>query len=483
MIGALVRLDARLMCRSTAACILTLLLAVTAGLALASGLEWRDRYVSAADAAREQVAKDATLLRDVYTGIERGTVIPTDDSTYDGVGKYVPDPRDPYVAGYYHTLLAELEAGPLLGLATGSSELRATHHKLKTVPLYALLRIGEPAERVNPGALAAGRFDLLAFIMFLCPLALAVLLFDATAREREGGISPLLAGLGASQRELLLARAVTRGGLVIGIAVIGSLIGIALAGAFGSAAGFWWILGTIAYLLFWTALLLLVASTGLSVVGSAAVAVALWVALLLVLPGLTERALRPDGLLEPRALADADVRRVLRVEGGPDAIAATIARVAREYWGVDFATAPICAKRDGVIDEYVRRRLADERYAAAMRQGAAREALFDQRLDRWGWLAPGLAFRRAMEQVAGSDPARQRTFELAVIDYHAARRNQVTSAILECKRLDRAAFEAVRSFHFDEPTEQIALFTGIIALIGFAALFAAAALRPRSLLR
>lgn len=481
MISALIRLDIRLLLRSRAAWLLTILLVTAATLALVGGLDWRERYVQAAEAARVQVDKDAKTLSEIYDGIDKGTVKPTDDSTYDGVSEYVPDPRDPYVAGFYHTQLAELDAGPLLGLATGSSELRATHHRLKSVPLYTLLRIGEPAERVNPGALAAGRFDLLAFIMFLCPLALAVLLFDATARERETGIAPLLAGLGTNQRHLLVARGIVRGGLVLGVAVIASLVGIVLVGAVGSAASLWWLVGTVAYLLFWTMLLLAVAAMGFSVVGGAAVSIALWVALLLLSPGLTERAFRPDGLLEPRALADANVRRVLREEGGPDGIAAATAKVAREYWNINFAMAPACANREGVIPEYVRRRLADESYAAAMRAGAAREALFDTRLDRWGWLSPTLAFRRGMEQAAGSDPARQRVFELSVIDYHAAWRNRVTAGILGCQRFDRAAFEAVPRFRLEEPAGRVTAITGVLAASLFALLLGLAALRRRPL--
>ena len=481
MIRALIRLDIRLLQRSRAAAVVVILLVAAAALALVGGLDWRERYVRASEQAQSQVAEDAKALADTYAGIENNTVKPTDDRTYDGVSEYIPDPRDPYVAGYYHTRLAELPAGPLLGLATGSSELRATHHRLKSVPLYSLLRIGEPAERVNPGALAAGRFDLLVFIMFLCPLALAMLLFDAVAREKETGIAPLLAGLGANRRDLLVARGLVRGSLVMALALAASVVGFVLVGAFGSAASLWWILGTLAYLMFWTILLLAIAATGLNVIGCAAVSIAVWVALLLVSPGLTERALRPDGLLEPRALADADVRKIMRETTEPGAIEAATAQVARDYWNINFATAPTCANREGVIPEYVRRRLMDESYAAAMRTGAAREALFDVRLDRWGWLSPALAFRRAMEQVAGSDPARQRAFELGVIDFHAAWRNRVTQGILQCERFDLAAFEAAPTFSWREPNDAGTRAMGLLSVLVFGLLLGLVAFRKRPL--
>jgi len=483
MISALIRLDLALLVRSRAAWLLTGLLIAAAALALSSGLDWRERYLGAATSARAQAAQSEKVLVAVYEDIATGRRQPTNVETFDGNGEFIPDPRDPYVAGFYHTRIAELPAGPLLGLATGSTELRATHHLIKSVPLASLMRVGQPAERVNPGALAAGRFDLLAFILYLCPLALVLLLFDATAREREAGISQLLAGLGASRRELLIARGITRGGLVAITAIAASIIGIILLGALANAAAGWWILATSAYLLMWTMLLLWVASSRLSVVGSAAVAVALWVALMLLSPGLVERMLRPEGLLEPRALADADVRKVTReINADEAALAAAKLRVARDYWRIDFAKAPACADRKDVLKDYVERRLSDESYTSAMQAGAAREALYDTRLDRWGWLSPVLAIRRAMEGVAGVDPARQRAFEQQVISYHATWRNRVTDAVFACRTFDRAEFDAAPKFEWRAPEVGTTPWIGLLIAAGLALLAGIVALRRRVLL-
>ena len=482
MIGAIIRLDLALLVRSRAAWLMAVLLIGTAALALSSGLDWRERYLGAAENARLQVVKDRAVLAVVYDGIASGRQQPTDVDSFDGNGEFIPDPRDPYVAGFYHTQLAELPPGPLLGLATGSTEFRATHHRIKSVPLSSLMRVGEPAERVNPGALAAGRFDLLAFILYLCPLALALLLFDATAREREGGLAPLLGGLGATKRELLIGRGLTRGGLVIAIALAASGVGIGLVGASDATAITGWLVGTLIYLLFWTLLLLWVASSKLGMVGSAAVAVGIWVALMLLSPGLVERTLRPDGLLEPRALAEAAVRQVGReINADPAAQAAAKARVARDYWNIDFATAPACANREGVLVEYVERRLSDETYSAAMRQGASREALYDIRLDRWGWVSPALAVRRSMESFAGVDPARQRAFDEQVIGYHAQWRNRITEALFACRGLDRAAFEAAPRFVWQAPSVGATGWTGIGAALLLALGISVAALRRRPL--
>ncbi len=483
MIRSLIRLDTALLSRSRAFWVLLLLLAVGAAFALISGLDWRKRYVGAAQTDRIQVAEDRALLAEVYDDLETGVRTPTDDENFDGKGEYIPDPRDPYVAGYYHTQLAELPAGPLLGLATGSTELRATHHLIKSVPIVGLVRIGEPAERVNPGALAAGRFDLLAFIVYLCPLALAVLLFDAVARELESsGQAALLAGLGATQRELLLARGITRGSAILLIALTASMVGLAYLGQLLSMAALAWLLGVTLYLLFWTVLLLGVASLRFGVVGSAAVSVALWVVLLLVSPGLVERMLRPVGLLEPRVIADAEVRRVLReASADEDARAAAKAWVAKEYWHINFSEAPACANREGVLREYVQRRLSDETYAQAMRTGRLREALYDQRLNRWGWLSPVLYFSRAMETIAGVVPARQRAFEEQVFNFHAQWRDRVTDAIFACHRFSQDDFENAPQFVWSEPKKGFIPWLTILFVAAISFLLGRFALRQHPL--
>jgi len=129
----------------------------------------------------------------------------------------------------------------------------------------------------------------------------------------------------------------------------------------------------------------------------------------------------------------------------------------------------------------VGRRLTDESYAKSMRAGMSRELLFDQRLDRWGWLSPALAFRRSMEQVAGSDPARQRAFELGVINYHARWRDRVTAALFDCGQLDRAAFENAPRFAWVEPAGGATPVIGVGAALLLALGLGAAALKRRPL--
>ena len=479
MIGRLIRLDAALLRRSRLAFITLLVLLGTGLLAVASGADWRQRYADASDGTLDTTSKARSELVGIWDGIASGTIVPTDDSSYDGNGEYIPDPRDPYVAGFYNKQSAVLPAGPLLGMATGSTELQASSHIVNGTPLAGLMRVGEPAERVNPSALAAGRLDVLAFMLFICPLGLLALLFDASAREREDGIAPLLASIGATRSQLLVARGLLRGGLIWVIAMLVSVVGFLVIDADDSARIVLWLLATTVYLLFWTAICLAIAATRLGSVGAAATAGGVFVALLLVAPGIIERSLRPNGLIEARALADADLRAIMRRDGAPEAADRTIDAVGKRYWQIDFASAPACARRAGALKDYSLRRLLDESYSAAIRDGADREAAFDARLDNWGWLVPSLGIRRGLEAVAGADPARQRAFEAAVINYHAGFRDRVTTTILTCARFDRAAFEATPKFQWVEPTVPPATYwSAVIATLVVALTLLGFALRP-----
>ncbi|PZN94381.1 MAG: hypothetical protein DCF31_09765 [Alphaproteobacteria bacterium] len=479
MIGRLVRLDAALLRRSRLAFVTLLLLLGTGLLAVASGADWRQRYAGAADATLDTALKARGELVGIWDGIASGAVRPTDDNSYDGNGVYVPDPRDPYVAGFYNKQSAVLPAGPLLGMATGSTELRASSHIVNGNPLAGLMRVGEPAERVNPGALAAGRLDVLAFVLLICPLGLLALLFDASAREREDGIAPLLASIGATRPQLLATRGLVRGGLIWVIAVLVSVVGFLVIGADDPRRMALWLLATTIYVLFWTAICLAIAASRLGSVGAAATAGGIFVALLLVAPGIIERSLRPDGLIEARALADADLRAIMRRNGAPEAVDQTIDAVGKRYWQIDFASAPACARRAGALKDYSLRRLLDESYSSAIRDGASREALFDAKLDDWGWLVPSLGIRRGLEAVAGADPARQRGFEASVIDYHADFRDRVTRTILACGRFDRAEFEATPKFQWAEPAVPTASFwPAVIATLVASLALLSFALRP-----
>ena len=163
--------------------------------------------------------------------------------------------------------------------------------------------------------------------------------------------------------------------------------------------------------------------------------------------------------------------------------AAAKAQVARDYWDIDFAEAPPCANREGVLVEYVVRRLSDETYAAAMQTGREREALYDQRLDRWAVLSPALALRRSMEAIAGVAPARQRAFEAQAIDYHAQWRNRVTDALFACRQFSRADFDEAPRFDWREVRSGVTAWSGVALMAGLALLLGWFALRRGALFR
>ncbi len=475
MIWRLAKLDVALLSRSRASLLALGLFAVLGALAIASGLDWRARYTASIDADRTKVDEAKAQLIAVYDGLEDGTTTPTNrrlPASEWPDGPYIPDPRDPYVEGFYHERLAALPPGALLHLAVGASELSPNRQILHTVPLANLARPGELSEATNPSALAAGRLDLLAILIYLTPLVLIALLYDATARERESGISFLVMSLGATRRSLLIARGVVRGGAATAVmlALVGA--GSALTAApVGVTAAF--ALGSALYMAFWVGLCLAVASTRASGVGAAAVLAGLWVGITLLSPSLMERALRPDGLLAPRALADAEVRAVQREWSREGREQARVSHVGERFWDIDVAELPACARYDGPLLDWSVRWLMDEAYVRAIAAGQSAESRFDAALDRAGWISPPLAFRRSMEVIAESDPARNRHFETAVVDFHQSLKERGVQHWLNCDPIGREDFERAPEFAWREPERNPATLAsgfggvGVFAAVAF----------------
>ena len=452
--GPLIRLDWHLLQASWPARLAVGFFGLAAILAVASGLQWQDRYKAVAEPEREQVRSSAQELSSIYDGIADGTVTPFDlrrpQDEWPPYAEYVIDPRDPYAASYYHYQLADLPPGPAMALAHGVTPLHPNHVLIHSVALNNLFRPGAPPERTNPAVLALGRFDLLAVILVLVPLMAIALLHDAKARETEAGISPILQSVGIRTNTLLTVRVLFRGGLLLAIVAAAVVAAGVVSGApVGRLALF--TIGASAYTVFWIAITGAIAATSRSVIGSAVLSLALFAAVVLVCPGVAESLARPDGLVEPRALVDAEIRALGREWGSEEREDARIQYVAETYWGVPDGVLPECADYTVAFRNWSSARLADHAFSEAHASAHEASNTLDRRLDILGVLVPPLGFRRAMEEIAGSSAARAQAFEQSVIDYHAQWLDRGTEALLSCTRWDRAAFEAAPTYAWEEP--------------------------------
>ncbi len=261
------RLEAKLALASPASLTVLALFFLLAGYALGAGAHFRSHWEAQyRDAQSSEQSRRAREVEAIRANLQHG--------------RHPPGAAE----GQY----AEIALPPAPGalLATGTSELSPRRASVR-----ALSRADElfrNFEMNNPRALMLGRFDLAFFVVALLPLLVVVFCHDAVAGERDAGRLSLLRAQSRSFRSVLLRRLALRmlpAQLVLAVALIAAIT----LGTPVWLTAIWWLASAL-YLSAWAAL-----SAWLGIVSpSARIAamrlLAVWLALVVVLPPVLEHA-------------------------------------------------------------------------------------------------------------------------------------------------------------------------------------------------
>jgi len=198
------------------------------------------------------------------------------------VAAFITVDGDPGSAAYYTFHTTWDAPAPLAFAAIGQRDVAPFVLRVRALSLESQIHEGE---NYNAEMALPGRFDWAFVLIYLAPLCLVALLYDLQSSEREAGRMAMIQSMVGNEHALWLRRAAWRAGLTylalcapftIGAAITAAPVGEVLA-----------VLGLAAlYVLFWTALALLVARLKLGSVANAASLAAAWLVLTLVLPGL-----------------------------------------------------------------------------------------------------------------------------------------------------------------------------------------------------
>ncbi|MDC7807136.1 DUF3526 domain-containing protein [Luteimonas sp BLCC-B24] len=317
----------------------------------------------------------------------------------------------------------------------------------------------------NPAIKAVGRFDLAFVIIVLMPLMLLAATYDVWIGERERGVAALALAQPVSPTQLLLARMLVRGALVL--VPMALLCGLALAWFSGvHLAELTMTLSTVlAYGLFWLAVALLVNVTIRHSATAAVVCGVVWFAVVALGPALALTAVdlaRPA----PSAIAQGNALRAVYLEHRADVRARPPL--------VEPDPAPRLPQRLRVfVDDALRleARKAPIRapYTAAL---ADRRALVDAiRL-----VLPSVAAQDALDRIAGSDADRALAFQAQVLAFRGETRAWLAARLAADAPLSLEDYAHVPQFEFHEPDRRPPLLQDGLVLIAATLVLAGIAL-------
>lgn len=355
---------------------------------------------------------------------------------------------------------------PAAFLALGLRDATPYVLRVRALALQAQLHEGET---FNPELALAGRFDYAFVLVYLAPLVLIALLYDLVSGERRAGRLGLLLALpGGSGRGLWLRRAGLRAGLALGgllLPVLAAALwqgmpGLLLAGV---------VAATTAYVLFWAALSVVLATRIASPAASATALVGGWVLLTLLLP----------------TLANAVLARAVPVHQGVDLMLAQRQAVhggwdePREATLQRFFSGHTQWQHSTTLPAgfswkwyYAFQQLGDESVAEAFQAYRASLLARQQWTARLGWLLPGVGVQTALHRQAQTDLQAQLAYQDDIADFHARLRQYYYPYLFDERRFTRHDFAAQPRFTASPRPEDAAALS--LAGLAAAALVAAA---------
>lgn len=196
--------------------------------------------------------------------------------------------NDPFLAGQ-SGFPATMPPTQLAALSVGQSDLLPTTYFASIMSRQRT--IGDKYGFENPVSLLTGRFDLAFVIIYLFPLLILALTYNIISGEKESGTLQLLLSQPISLGQIVFGKVLQRASLLIGLAILVSVIGAIAGGAnFADSQTFLrlglWLLTLIFYGGFWFSAAVSVNALGKTSAGNAVVLIGVWITLVLVVPTL-----------------------------------------------------------------------------------------------------------------------------------------------------------------------------------------------------
>lgn len=435
--------------------LLIVVFAVLLGYGIQSGGNWIKQREAHSKTLLGTQEKDLAEKREKVTQGFKGST-ETDD--------FEPNPADPYEIGMglQHAVLPFTSTAVL---SVGQADVLPIDAGVTISTLQRTTAEKDGFE--NPLSFLTGRFDLSFVVVYLLPLFVLAMSFNLLSAERENGTLQLLLANPLKLKNLLTAKVTAQFGLILGIVLSVSLIGVLLT-ANVSAEGFWsrvllWIVLVAVYSAFWFSLAVFINSFGFSSATNAVISSATWLILVLILPSLLNVAISAIYPVPPRSeiiSAERAVNLDMRKEGS---------KLLTEHYQDHPELMPKGDKPDlndfGLAFVYIQQRKKEKVQEVENRfndqlgkqQNLVRNLRF---------LSPSIIMQEALNDIAGTGLERYTHFRGQVKEFDKEWTDYFTPKIYRLENLSVADFEQIPRFKFQEES-----FTSLFDRVIYGVLF------------
>lgn len=311
---------------------------------------------------------------------------------------------------------------PSAAVAIGQSDIQPYFFRMLVTQKQTFIN---QYEFVHPLGLLIGKFDLAFFIIYLLPLLLISISFNALAQEKQSGQLRLLMLQGLSPRRLLFNQLVIRASIIIiplllisvsALLLFSTSISLLVVSLFTCLV--------LAYAAFWLALSALVISYGKTSGYNAAVLVIAWLSLVIIVPAILNTAIVTANTAPSR------IEYVDMLRDKSDAVDKSSSKVMAQF----FQDHPELAKKSSVnkpasdLDSsYSSKKIAKIAAIEAVMQpydDAFQTVLMSQqhRAEQFSYLSPATLLQSALFDLSGNGLMRHQHFIKQVLSHHQALR-------------------------------------------------------------
>jgi ABC-2 type transport system permease protein len=449
MLARIVKHEWRNLAADRTAQAVLLLFALVIGYALFNGEAWERHQQETLDQMRQDEEERLGEIGRLIAEEERKAEEQGKPLTYPAWG-----PRHPaYVGVWRGQRYAALPPAPLAPLAIGQTDVYPNHFKVSAGMKESFL-IAQETE--SPFKLLAGQFDLAFVIIYFYPLLILALTFNLVASEKEDGTLRLLLSNSVRLRDVVLGKVAARALIIFSTAILSSIAGLVLSGAFSDASIvrlLLWVCAVTVYGACWFALGVAINALGKSAATNALALAACYLAFVVVTPSLVNLGAmslypvpsRVEFLNTMRAETQEASRRGSQLlsryfEDHPELARPQDTKSAFSQTGEDDFAMLSMAK-----DESVARRMAPllERFDSQLDHQ-------HQLVNRFRYLSPAILMQSLLYDITGAGAERYQHFLRQVDEYHQSWRGYFTPRIFEKRALSSGDLAGLPQFRFAE---------------------------------